>query len=634
MSKCLHRLLFTLLCWKVLSCSLPVYGFCVPVTPLSYQVFSQSNLPLLFVSPALKLSSTTLRLSAKPVQANSATRLQSLLKNAKLDYTRGNYPASLRGALAAEKMASSQKNDTAVADAGNIIALVYMAQGQYQPVLPYLQKAAAINKKAGHLRHLVTNLINLCLYYSDQHQPQKAIRYADSSLNLSATIGAANLEAMSANHLGKNYLEIGDHKKAAQSFRRVLDNKRYQDDWENSFANTGLARLYLKERNYVKAIQYGEEGFRLARKTATKWDAQQAAQILSQAYQQAHNYERAFYYLAEYKCYSDSLFNEKKEAEINFLLLKKKEAENRDLLHNNLLSKQQQKNTQMVVLMVSILAVGLLVLVTYWYKKFSGSHRSNTALQQQFNEIERKSILISEQNLNLNQQNYTKDQLFSIIGHDLRSPFSSILNTLELFQSDDLEANEIREIASKFQEQVSVTAKMLDNLLLWGSSQLGGMKQHREVFNLAQVTGEVIDVYREVAARKHINLQFQPLADVTIWADVNQIKVIIQNILANAIKFTPNGGEVNVSFTTSGEHVELIIRDNGLGMSPEILHQLLRYGGKRVSTYGTANEKGIGLGLLLVKDFAEQNEAVVQAQSQENEGTTFFISFKRHQPSR
>jgi signal transduction histidine kinase len=170
---------------------------------------------------------------------------------------------------------------------------------------------------------------------------------------------------------------------------------------------------------------------------------------------------------------------------------------------------------------------------------------------------------------------------------------------------------------------------MLDNLLLWGSSQLGGVKQDRQWLELANVTGEVIEVYREVARRKKVALTWEPVAQSTIWADPDQVKIIIQNLLGNAVKFTPADGQIIVYFQCTPEYIELVIRDNGQGMSPDTLHQLLRYGGKRISTYGTANEKGIGLGLLLVKEFAEQNEATVQAQSQENEGTTFFVKFPK-----
>jgi signal transduction histidine kinase len=368
-----------------------------------------------------------------------ASFLNQLLKSAKQNYDKGNYPASLRSALAAEKLASMEKNDTAKADAGNVIALVYMAQEQFTPALPYLRQAAAINRKIGHLRHLATNLINLSLNYSSIHEPRRAITYADSSLKLSARIGAGNLEAMSANHLGNNYLEIGEREKAAGYFKRVLHNQHFQDDWENSFANTGMARLYLAERNYLKAILFGEEAFRLARKISAKWDVQQSSQVLSEAYHRAGNDERAFYYLTEYKSYSDSLFNEKKEAEINFLLLQKQQAENRDLARRNTVAGQRQQITLMVTLITSLLVVLLLLLSFYLYKKFVRGRRSNITLQKQLNDIEQKSTLISEQNLNLNQQNYTKDQLFAIIGHDLRSPFSSILSTLELFRSGDLE---------------------------------------------------------------------------------------------------------------------------------------------------------------------------------------------------
>jgi signal transduction histidine kinase len=594
----------------------------------SASIVIQSILQPSLIFAVKTTNSPDARKSAKISSQNSAQCLNRLLKKAKKDYVKGNYPSSLKNALTVEKLASRLKNDSVIADAGNMIALIYMAQEQFLPAFPYLQKAAAINKRIGNLFHLAANQVNLSLYYSNTHQIERAINYADSSLNLSIKIGAANLEAMSANHLGNNYLLIGERNKALKYYQRVLGNKRYQDDWENCFANTGLARLYLSEKDYAKAIKFGMEGFKLAKMIGTKWDAQQSSQILYQAYHQAGNQARAFEYLNLFKLYSDSLFNEKKEVEINFLLLKKKEAENLYLERKNLSNEQQHKITQMIIVIVSLVAVFLLTLVTLLFKRNARNRKYNKALQLQLGDIQRKSILIDEQNLNLNQLNYTKDQLFSIIGHDLRSPFSSILGTLELFQSGDLEPEDIRDISGKFHEQVSVTAKMLDNLLLWGSSQLGGMKADIRQIELEELTNEVLSVFGEVAGRKNITIITQPISSSSILADPDQVKVIIQNLLANAVKFTKPGGEIEVSYHQTQEKMELVVRDNGLGMSPSTLHQLLRYGGKKVSTYGTAYEKGVGLGLLLVKEFAEQNGATIQVQSTEDVGTTFFIGFR------
>lgn len=597
-----------------------------------------SLLPLKGIAVAIKVSNKKPLIKAAdgkreshfPLKPRSAAQdLNGILKKAKQNYNEGNYPVSLKYALEAEDIAQLQHNDTAIADASNLIALHYIARDKFAEALPYLQNAAAINKQYNKKFRLATNQVNLSLYYANQHQLYKAIRYADSSLQLSTSINKPDMVAMASNHLGNYYFEAGDIDKAKSYFESVLNNKKFQSDWENSFALTGLARIYMAKKNYQQAIKASTKAFKLAEKMHTKWDAQQALDVLYQAYRESGNYNRAFIYLSLYKNYSDSLFNEKKEQENNFLLLKDKEAENESLKHKNELEQQQHKINRMVILIVSLISVLLFALLAMLYKRFTKSRIQNATLRNESHKIEQKSKLIDEQNLNLNQLNYNKDQLFSIIGHDLRSPFASILTALELFKSGDFDLEEINDLAGKLHAQVAVTTKMLDNLLLWGSSQLGGLQTHHQTVDLSFTTLGVVEVLKPVAALKQIEISFLPLPDAYINADNDQIKVIIQNLLANAVKFTGEGGKICVVLAEAPGQFEIAISDNGVGMAPDTLHQLLRYGGKRISTSGTSGERGIGLGLLLVKDFAEQNNATIQVKSQQGEGTTFYVAFPK-----
>ncbi len=553
--------------------------------------------------------------------------LNQLIKKARTNYFEGNYAVSLKNALLAEKIAQQQHNDTAVASARNLIALQYIVRDKYAEAFPYLKNALSINRKYRRYNQLASNQLNLSMYYASKNAFTTAISYADSCHQLSKRINRPDLAAMAANHLGDYYFLAKNEQKAKEYYESVINNKSFQSDWENSFASTGLARIYLAQKNYKQAIESSTKAFKLAQKVKAKWDAQQALDILYKAYQQNGDYANAFNYLNLYKNYSDSLFSDKKEQEINFLLLKDKEAENLYLKRKNTLEQQQQRINRMVILIVTLLMILLFALLALVYKRFLKSRSYNTILKQKTDKIEEKSKVINEQNLNLNQLNYTKDQLFSIIGHDLRSPFASILTALELFKSGDFDSEEISELAGKLHEQVALTTKMLDNLLLWGSSQLGGLQTQHQVINLATTANGVVDILKPVAELKQINIIFTAAPQAYISADNDQVKVIIQNLVANAIKFTGNGGEVKVSLTDRQQHIELTVSDSGVGMAPDTLHQLLRYGGKRISTSGTAGERGIGLGLLLVKDFAEQNGATIQVQSEMGKGTTFYISF-------
>jgi len=602
----------------------PAKSNCITANVSDGENFTKENRFSLLLKTVSSQSKKLLLKTSAPVTHYNLTQL---LKKAKQNYTEGNYAVSLKNALLAEKVARQQHNDTVTAAAGNLIALQYLARDKYAEAFPYLKAATAINRKYGKYNQLASNQLNLSMYYASQNRLDKAISYAYSCLQLSARIKRPDLVAMAANHLGDYYFLAKNEQKAKEYHESVVNNKTFQSDWENSYALTGLARIALSQKDYKKAITSSIKAFELARKVNAKWDAQQALNVLYKAYQQSGDYTQAFNYLSLYKNYSDSLFSDKKEQEINFLLLKDKEAENLDLKRRNMLEQQQQRINRMIILIVTLLMVFFFALLALLYQRFLRSRRYNTALKNKTDKIEEKSKVINEQNLNLNQLNYTKDQLFSIIGHDLRSPFASVLTALELFKSGNFDSEEISELAGKLYEQVALTTKMLDNLLLWGSSQLGGLQtQHRNI-NLAATTSGVVEVLKPVAALKQISIDFDPASQAFISADADQVKVIIQNLIANAIKFTSNGGKITITLTERQQHSELAVSDNGMGMAPDTLHQLLRYGGKRISTSGTAGERGIGLGLLLVKDFAEQNGATIQVQSELGKGTTFYLSF-------
>lgn len=222
--------------------------------------------------------------------------------------------------------------------------------------------------------------------------------------------------------------------------------------------------------------------------------------------------------------------------------------------------------------------------------------------------------------------NDSKTKLLSILSHDMRSPLNSIESFLEMLINYDLEESEKKAIKTALLQETKNTQTMLFNLLSWTRSQMeGGVKVNLVDVNLGEVISSCIDIQRAAALEKTISIDNQADPEICITADLDMLNLVIRNLLNNAIKFTQAGGEINISTEIGEDEAILIIRDNGIGISGDKVKEVFSM--NSVSTYGTNNEKGVGLGLLLCKEFTELQNGRIRLSSLPGKGTTFFLSF-------
>jgi len=233
-------------------------------------------------------------------------------------------------------------------------------------------------------------------------------------------------------------------------------------------------------------------------------------------------------------------------------------------------------------------------------------------------------LKIRKQSKELQQLNVTKDKLFSIISHDLRGPCGNFSQILDLL-SEDLDFDD--PVKNKLLDELRNTSKsvmyLLDNLLNWSRSQSKRLiiDPQDVIINLAVM--ESIRLLKPIANAKNISLEFEANRVYTVFVDTNSLSLIFRNLMSNAIKFTNPGGKIVVSVKEADDHmVKIAVSDNGIGMNQEALSRLFKPG-QHFTTYGTGNEKGSGLGLLLVKDFVEYNSGILSVESEVGRGTTF-----------
>lgn len=268
----------------------------------------------------------------------------------------------------------------------------------------------------------------------------------------------------------------------------------------------------------------------------------------------------------------------------------------------------------------------VVVIVLYYtitYLKRNYDHEKRSA-SEKANAIELQNRHITKQNHDLERINSEKNKLMSIIAHDLRSPLSNIQNYLELVTEYELDTAERRMVEGDLLKVTRRTIDMLGKLLVWSKAQMDGVNVKLSYVNLRDALFNTIELEKAIALKKDIALTTELDWDIKIVADSDMLQLVIRNLISNAIKFTNTGGQISFKAKQIGSECWLIIRDNGIGMSTDKQSELFSL--QAQSTFGTDNEKGVGLGLLLCKEFAELQGGRIWVESAPGAGTAFFVS--------
>jgi len=237
---------------------------------------------------------------------------------------------------------------------------------------------------------------------------------------------------------------------------------------------------------------------------------------------------------------------------------------------------------------------------------------------------------LKETNAELKILNASKDKYFSIIAHDLRSPFQSLLSTSEILSTEveNLSKEEIILFSRGLNDNLKNLFSLLENLLNWSLMQRDMLDYNPEKINLNAAVNNIIEILNPSALKKNISISNNIDAGTMVYADVEMLRSVVQNLLINAIKFSKAKGEINISATKKRGFVEVVVQDTGIGISYEISSNLFSFNAI-YTTNGTAGEKGTGLGLPLCKEFVERHGGKIWVESNKNVGSTFYFTLPK-----
>lgn len=278
-------------------------------------------------------------------------------------------------------------------------------------------------------------------------------------------------------------------------------------------------------------------------------------------------------------------------------------------------------------ILLELLILGIIVVFIH---RFLVKIKTNKLLKEQNEEIKSANRQLHLSEKNLKQMNATKDKFFSIISHDLKNPFTSLMSISDMldvnYEATDEEDK--RYAVKRINNSVRHIYSLLENLLTWSSSQRGKICFDSEDFDLSALIAENVNLYRMGAERKGISIINQIKDKVIAHGDRNTINTVIRNLAGNAVKFTSAGGTITFAISGKEDYWKVSVKDTGVGISTENLKHLFRID-KKLKTEGTEGEKGTGLGLVICKEFVEKNKGTIGVKSEEGKGTEFWFTVKK-----
>jgi signal transduction histidine kinase len=463
-------------------------------------------------------------------------------------------------------------------------------------------------------------LANLGHIYLYKNNHTKALELLDRSLPMLEK--ANNTEMLTKAYLayGAVYFHTNRYADALHYLKKAnLFDKPSKDTTNKAFSFLGLGTIYLALNNITKADEYLNLSLNLYESINNKKGIANTSKALYELNKKKKSEEKALYFLEQAKSYSDSVNNEKSLRDISMWRAKTQFEMEKVILQRqtNLEVAEQKKHIQWA-------GLGLFLTIVIAILVFS-VNKSERKLNK---ELALQSQNLSEKENKLNKINTNQDKLFSIVGHDLRGPIVSLKQLLGLALKDETGVQHFYTFGPKLKKDVDHIYFTLENLLNWGKTQMYGEPLYPVQINVKEELLAIEYLFRDILDKKSVVIHKEILEGVTLLADANHFKIIFRNLISNALKFTPNNGSIWLTSTEEKDSVVILVKDNGIGMSEEVVHKIFD-SSEYFTTFGTNHERGTGLGLTLCREMVHKNNGEIWVRSSPGQGSTFYIRFPK-----
>lgn len=556
-----------------------------------------------------------------------------------LHWNWGNYFKALKFYLDALDLKEKSKDSTGLILTNNNIGMLYQKFGDLDKTKYYYFKSLELSEKINYRFGLAYSNENIGTYCMEQKIYNEADNYFQKALEIYKEIGHKNGQSNVYNSLGKLYFILAKYNEALNFHLSAYKLAAEASDKKAivlSLNNLGKTYNFLGQTD--KAQQYLYIALDLLKATPLADQIKYTYAELSLSYEKRNDVNKAFYYMKLYKNITDSLYDAENLRMINDLKEKyetdRREKEN-EVLRSKTIKQNYELKKQSYVQNLSIIALVFFALLTsFLFYSNRQKKLNNRIILKSKEEVEtlntelnliNKQLSTSENNLK--ELNATKDKFFSIIAHDLRNPFMSILGFLDLLTNsfDEYDDTDKKLMLSNTAALALNTYKLLENLLQWARLQTEGIHFYPRNLDFNRLVESCIESLKPSSSLKKIQLIFYAAQKVFYIGDEEMLNTIIRNIISNSIKFTPEGGNITVDLAKDESHVQLTITDTGIGMDEKTVENLFKVG-VNASRKGTKGEKGTGIGLLLAQEFTAKHHGTINVTSEIGKGTSFVIN--------
>ncbi|TDS20833.1 signal transduction histidine kinase [Maribacter caenipelagi] len=535
---------------------------------------------------------------------------------------KGEYSKALKWYLSAIEIAEKYDYKNIISIVNDNIAHLYLEQKDYEQAMVFLKRSKAIHEQIGNPVFLAETLSNIASTYADMNE----LDYAMYNINISiATFEKEKILEWLAycyEIKGKIYLKKNKNTWALYWYKQSeLLHKEIEDDRGKIDLLNGMTEAYLNLKKDSIAEVYALNAFDLSKKIGLRAGIKNSTQKLAKIFKQKKDFEKSLWYHEIYQTTYESLSATSNEKALNMLKTRVAYDQQKQQL---ILDNEKALAEQKIYIYIFIVILFIFAIITFLI------HRNEQEQKRLNLELRNNKTDLEEKQAYLNDLNQTKNKLFSIIGHDLRGPIGAFQGLLKLFKEGEMTKDEFLNFVPKLKVDIDTISFTLNNLLSWGQTQMNGSITRHSVTNLDCIVEENIALLSEIAEAKNITLVNRIEPNCQIWSDPNQIDIIIRNLLSNALKFTPNNGQIIIGAIQKIKTCEIYVKDNGMGMSEDIISKLFEKDSNH-TTYGTNNEKGTGLGLSLCKEMVEKNNGKIWVHSALGKGSSFYFTIPRMQ---
>ncbi len=545
----------------------------------------------------------------------------------------------------------------------NNLGTIYYQWAIYDEALMYYFQALTLNKELDIPNNIAINLVNIGLAYKETAKSDEAIKYFIESLPFALKSDELNTVGYAYNSLGSAYLGVHQDSsiyyfnKSLNIYREskykggeiialkgIGQNYIYASDFDNAReyfyqilriaeeeniplriaeANKFLGDIYLKENNYSKAKKYFEDCLDLSQKHSLKSLMSDSYKNLSIINENLGDNDSALYALKQYEKLYSEINNEDIQRRIDDL----KNKFEFEKYQRALQAQQYENEKQGLYLAGALILLVLAVMSAFVLLNINKKRKKNNLLLRNKNElIEGQTKELEIKNSELVESNEAKDKLFSIIAHDLKNPFSTLLNYSFFLKEEyhELSEKERIEFVSYMYDTTTKTYELLENLLNLSASRTGKISYSPTNISPFEIFKTVISLYEAQSKNKTITISNNVKENLLVFADQYMIEIVLRNLINNAIKYTHVNGNIAVEAKEKNSKVMISIEDSGVGMDSSTVENIFNINVIK-SQNGTKGERGTGLGLGLCKEFVEKNNGSIEVTSELNKGSKFIV---------